>query len=77
MQPDRGLAAALSVFTSNTRGKTAAFACAMDTNQINAPARALYKRLGYREAGIVPCDFNGLGQIRLVCLEKLLDEAEG
>lgn len=49
----------------------------MDTNQINAPARALYKRLGYREAGIVPCDFNGLGQIRLVCLEKLLDEAEG
>ena len=48
----------------------------MDTNEINAPARALYARLGYREAGIVPCDFNGLGQIRLVCLEKRLD-AEG
>lgn len=44
----------------------------MDTNAINAPARALYKRLGYREAGIVPCDFHGLGQIRLVCLEKWL-----
>ena len=44
----------------------------MDTNEINAPARALYKRLGYREAGIVPCDFHGLGQIRLVCLEKRL-----
>ena len=48
----------------------------MDTNEINAPARALYARLGYREAGVVPCDFNGLGQIRLVCLEKRLD-AEG
>lgn len=49
----------------------------MDTNQINAPARALYKRLGYREAGIVPCDFNGLGILQLVCLEKRLGEAEG
>ena len=46
----------------------------MDTNEKNAPARALYKRLGYREAGIVRSDFNGLGQIRLVCLEKRLDE---
>ena len=44
----------------------------MDTNAINAPARALYKHLGYREADIVPCDFHGLGQIQLVCLEKRL-----
>ena len=44
----------------------------MDTNAINAPARALYKHLGYREADIVPCDFHGLGQIQLVCLEKWL-----
>ena len=29
-------------------------------------------RLGYREADIVPCDFHGLGQIQLVCLEKWL-----
>ena len=29
-------------------------------------------RLGYREADIVPCDFRGLGQIRLVYLEKWL-----
>lgn len=49
----------------------------MDTNKINAPARALYKRLGYREAGIVPCNFNGLGLLQLVCLEKRLDGAEG
>ena len=47
----------------------------MDTNQINAPARALYARLGYREAGVVPCPFNGLGVVQLVCLEKALDGA--
>lgn len=45
----------------------------MDTNAINARARALYRHLGYREAGIVDCVFNGLENVRLVCLEKKLD----
>lgn len=44
----------------------------MDTNARNAAARRLYKRLGYREAGIVPCTFNGIGGVNLVCLEKIL-----
>lgn len=44
----------------------------MDTNAINAPARGLYKKLGYREAGIVPCVFNGIPGVQLVCLEKKL-----
>ena len=44
----------------------------MDTNERNAAARALYAGLGYKEVGIVPCDFNGIPGIRLVCLEKLL-----
>ncbi len=35
-----------------------------------AQKRGPCNRPGYREAGIVPCDFHGLGQIRLVCLEK-------
>lgn len=42
----------------------------MDTNEINANARRLYKKLGYKEAGIVPCNFNGIEGVRLVCLEK-------
>lgn len=42
----------------------------MDTNEINANARRLYKKLGYREAGIVPCNFNGIENVNLVCLEK-------
>ncbi len=44
----------------------------MDTNERNAAARALYRKLGYREADIVDCCFNGIPGVRLVCLEKNL-----
>ena len=44
----------------------------MDTNQKNKRARVLYGKLGYREAGIVPCVFNGIKGVGLVCLEKKL-----
>ena len=44
----------------------------MDTNAKNAAARRLYSRLGYWEAGIVPCAFNGTPDVQLVCLEKKL-----
>ncbi len=44
----------------------------MDTNAKNAAARRLYSRLGYWEAGIVPCAFNGIPDVQLVCLEKKL-----
>ena len=46
----------------------------MDTNERNRAARALYAGLGYREAGIVDCVFNGIPGVRLVCLEKTLKE---
>lgn len=42
----------------------------MDTNARNARARSFYQKHGYREAGIVPCVFNGLSGVQLVCLEK-------
>jgi GNAT superfamily N-acetyltransferase len=42
----------------------------MDTNEKNINARALYKNLGYMEADIVPCNFNGIPIVQLVCLEK-------
>lgn len=42
----------------------------IDTNARNAAARAMYAKHGWREADIVPCDFNGLPGIQLVCLEK-------
>ena len=44
----------------------------MDTNAVNAAARSLYRKLGYREACIVPCEFNGIPNVQLVCLDKRL-----
>ncbi len=44
----------------------------MDTNERNTAARTLYKKLGYAEVSIVPCVFNGIEGVRLVCLEKTL-----
>ena len=42
----------------------------IDTNARNTPARALYRKLGYTEAGIVAGTFNGIPGVQLVCLEK-------
>jgi len=44
----------------------------MDTNVKNTRARAVYAKLGYREAGVVPCVFNGIQGVELVLLEKCL-----
>ncbi len=44
----------------------------MDTNVINTAARVLYKKLGFSEQGIIPCVFNGIVGVNLVCLEKKL-----
>lgn len=46
----------------------------MDTNEKNLRARAFYKKLGFAEPGIVPCIFNGIPDVRLVCLEKKLEQ---
>ena len=35
---------------------------------INTRARNLYQRLGYEEIGIVESNFNGIPNVRLVCL---------
>lgn len=44
----------------------------IDTNENNLRARALYKKLGYKEISIVPCVFNGINGVGLVLLEKRL-----
>ncbi len=44
----------------------------LDTNEINTPARALYKKLGFQEVGVAFCNFCGLPDIHLVLLEKKL-----
>ena len=42
----------------------------IDTNAINAAARSMYSKRGWREAGILPCTFNGIPGVMLVCPEK-------
>lgn len=42
----------------------------MDTNARNRAARTLYPKLGYREADILHCDFNGILGVDLVTFEK-------
>lgn len=44
----------------------------LDTNAKNTVARKMYRSLGYAEKGIVPCEFNGIDGVFLVCLEKIL-----
>lgn len=42
----------------------------IDTNERNAAARAMYKKYGYKEIGVVPTVFNGIPDVMLVMLEK-------
>ena len=44
----------------------------IDTNERNTAARAMYKKLGYIESGIVPTTFNGIQGVNLVLMEKKL-----
>ncbi len=44
----------------------------IDTNERNRPARTLYAHLGYTEASIIGGTFNGIPNVQLVCLEKML-----
>ena len=44
----------------------------IDTNERNAAARAMYAKHGYTESGIIPCEFNGIPGVNLVCMEKAL-----
>ncbi|MBQ8160676.1 MAG: GNAT family N-acetyltransferase [Clostridia bacterium] len=42
----------------------------IDTNERNLVARAMYAKHGYEERGIIPCTFNGIEGVGLVCMEK-------
>ena len=67
-----GLNMALNLVTEYLYDRFVVFRGSIDTNERNASARRLYARLGYKEVSIVPCNFNGIPHIQLVCLEKLL-----
>lgn len=44
----------------------------LDTMATNNNARAFYKKHGFNEVGFIDSDFNGIGIVKLVCLEKKL-----
>lgn len=46
----------------------------IDTNALNVNAHRFYQKRGYREIGIVPCEFNGISGVKLVLIEKKLPE---
>ncbi|MDD6143824.1 MAG: GNAT family N-acetyltransferase [bacterium] len=65
-----GLGKQFVAFYEETAHQLGCTVLRMDTNARNTRARAFYQKTGYREAGIVPCVFNGLEGVQLVCLEK-------
>lgn len=68
----RGLGSRFVTFYEDLSRRAGCICLRMDTNEKNLTARRLYKKLGYREAGVVNCVFNDLPNVRLVCLEKKL-----
>ena len=48
----------------------------IDTNARNAAARAMYAKHGYIESGVIPCVFNGIPGVDLVCMEKKVTDAQ-
>ena len=72
----RGLGTHFVAFYENWAKKHGCPELRMDTNARNMSARRLYKRLGYREIGIVPTTFNGIPDVDLVLLEKNLTKEQ-
>ena len=68
----RGCAHAFAAWYEEEARRLGCRALRIDTNARNAAARRLYASLGYRESAIVPCKFNGIPDVALVCLEKSL-----
>ena len=71
-QSGRGIGRAFAQFYEDCARQAGCTVLRIDTNERNIAARHLYASLGYREADIVPCDFNRIPKIHLVLLEKKL-----
>ena len=66
----RGYGRQFVAFYEDMARRLGCTALRIDTNALNVPARALYKKLGYTEACIIPTSFNGIDGVNLVCLDK-------
>lgn len=66
----KGYGKAFIAFYENYAREHGCMELRIDTNARNVAARAMYKKLGYKEIGIVPTVFNGIPDVQLVLLEK-------
>lgn len=69
----RGIGRTLLAFYEKVARENGCKALRIDTQSKNLTARNLYNKLGYKETGILECDFNGISSIELVLLEKVLE----
>lgn len=69
-----GYGRAFLAFYEQYARQSGCVALRLDTNAKNAAARAMYRRHGYVEVGVVPTEFNGIPGVRLVLLEKYLGD---
>lgn len=72
LEKGKGLGRAFVAFYENFAKQHGCSALRMDTNVTNTRARKLYQSLGYEEIGVVSCLFNGIPNVKLVCLEKYI-----
>ena len=68
----RGYAREFLAFYEDMARSMGCTALRIDTNAKNAAARAMYAKHGYIESGVIPCVFNGIPGVDLVCMEKRL-----
>lgn len=68
----KGYGSAFVKYYEDYARKKGCLSLRMDTNAINKTARALYKKLGYEEIDIIPCEFNGISGFQMVLLEKYI-----
>jgi GNAT superfamily N-acetyltransferase len=68
----KGVGRAFIEFYEKYAKEKGCVALRLDTNEKNERARAFYNKLGYRETGVFPCEFNGIPNVNLVLFEKLI-----
>ena len=68
----RGVGAGFLRFYEEYALKNGSHILRIDTNERNRNARRKYAEAGYSERGIIPCVFNGIPDVQLVCMEKVL-----
>ena len=68
----KGLGTAFVAFYEQMAKATGCKTLRMNTGVQDSGARAFYHKLGYKEIGIVSSEFNDMGKIELVLIEKLL-----